>query len=165
MFGKDSPLTKEDIQYDPVKQEVTLKREKFDNLMKLVESLVCEAEASEARRVFASASARQAERETAALQILIDGVQQARVAIQDWLASPGNSIRELSTRANIPYATCHRFVTERLKTSEIGLSHLAKLTKAIESERPYLKRQKARHRGLVSAGKVAAGAPRTKPTT
>src|ERR1700693_4617749 len=103
MFGKDSPLTKEDIQYDPVKQEVTLKREKFDNLMKLVESLVCEAEASEARGVFALPSPRQAERETAALQILIDGVQQARVAIQDWLASPGNSIRELSTRANIPY--------------------------------------------------------------
>ncbi len=127
----DFPLTKKDVLYDPQKQEVTLKREKFDRLVAFVQDLLDRVESAEDARDFATHRARRAEASADILQALTTRVQESTAAIRHWLES--HSIKELSELTGIPYATCHRIVNERLGTRNVEFHHLADMLKVAAS--------------------------------
>jgi CheY-like chemotaxis protein len=156
MLGKDYPLTKDDIHYDPDKQEVTLKREKFDALIGFVKEMLANTNAVEDERDIASYRARKAEATSSVFESLMEKVSEASGDVQAWLASPEHTILDLSQRTGIPYATCHRIVRERIGTPELEVGHLAKLAKAIG---PDMAKNRIRRAPVTGDYKVVVGAP------
>lgn len=134
MLTKGFPLEKADIQYDPEKQEITLKREKFDAMIEFMRTLVERVEAVEDEKDIESYRIRRAEATGDVLQSFLSMAQEAGGSVERWLQAPEHSIRELSQRSGVPYATCHRIITERLKTDKIGIGELAKLLKVVEAD-------------------------------
>ncbi len=134
MLTKGFPLEKSDIQYDPDKQEVTLKREKFDAMIEFMRALVEQVEAAEDQKDIESYRARRAEASADVLTSFLSLAKEAGECVERWVDSPEHSIRELSQRAGVPYATCHRIITERLKTDKIEIGRLAKLLKVVEAD-------------------------------
>jgi hypothetical protein len=122
------PFDKSDVHYDASKGEVSLKREKFDELMRFVRDLLEETQETENERD--TARARQ-KRSAAAADQYAELLQDASRNVEQWLKS--NSIQELSRRTEIPYATCHRIVNERLNSAEVTVGNLGKILKAIGS--------------------------------
>ena len=122
------PFDKSDVHYDASKGEVSLKREKFDELMRFVRDLLQETQETENERD--TARARQ-KRSVAAADQYAELLQDANRNVEHWLKS--NSIQELSRRTDIPYATCHRIVSERLSSAEVTVGNLGKILKAIGS--------------------------------
>lgn len=120
------PFDKTDVQYDAGKGEVSLKREKFDELMLFVRGLVEEMQEMENERD--TARARQ-KRSTAAADRYTELLEEANRNVGHWLKS--GSIQELSRLTGIPYATCHRIVSGRLKSAEVTVSNLGKILKAV----------------------------------
>ncbi len=134
MLTKGFPLEKSDIQYDPDKQEVTLKREKFDAMIEFMRALAERVEAAEDEKDIESYRARRAEASGDVLTSLLSLAEEAGGNVERWLEAPEHSIRELSQRAGVPYATCYRIITERLKTDKIGIGELAKFLKVVEAD-------------------------------
>jgi len=128
--SKAFPLEKNDIQYNPMSEEVSIKREKFDAFVKYVQELQEKLEAAEDARDVAQYRARKEGKTADVLQALAEDVFQGTAAIRGWLAS-GHSLQELSTRTGIPYATCHRIVNERLGTPNVEIGHLQKMIAAV----------------------------------
>jgi CheY-like chemotaxis protein len=129
------PLEKSDIRYDPASQEVSMKRGKFDAFVGYTRGLVEQLEAAEDARDVAQYRARKAEKTADVLQMLTDVVFDGTRAVREWLKSPDNSIRELSERTGIPYATCHRIVNERFGTPNLEVGFLGKMLSAISRGR------------------------------
>jgi hypothetical protein len=139
MLGKEFPIQKNDVQYNPETQEVTLEREKFDRLVKYVGELVGRVEAAEDSRDVARYRARRAE---GILELLEASVQSGATAITDWVGQ--NSVKQLSERSGIPYATCHRIVTTRLDKTTVGLDQFLKMVEVVGgSETPVASKKKA----------------------
>ena len=120
------PFDKSDVHYDTSKGEVSLKREKFDELMRFVRDLLEETQEMENERD--TARARQ-KRSAAAADQYAELLQDASRNVEQWVKS--NSIQELSRRTEIPYATCHRIVNERLSSAQVTVGNLSKILKAI----------------------------------
>jgi len=156
MLGKDYPLTKDDIRYDPEKQEVTLKREKFDALIGFVKEMLAKTDAVEDERDIAGYRARKAEATSTVFEGLMEKVREVSGDVEAWLSAPQHTILDLSQRTGIPYATCHRIVTERIRTPEVEVGHLAKLAKAIE---PDMVKKPGRRQRMTGSYKVVVGAP------
>lgn len=131
---KAFPLEKSDIQYNATSEEVSIKREKFDAFVKYVQELQEKLEAAEDARDVAQYRARKEGKTADVLQALAEDVFQGTAAVRGWLAS-GHSLQELSTRAGIPYATCHRIVNERLGTPNVEIGHLQKMIAAVSRGR------------------------------
>lgn len=121
------PLEKSDIHYDPTTEEVSLKRDKFDAFVKYAGGLLEELESAEDAADFADFQARKAEKTSNLLQALLEDVAHGTAAIRRWLDSPNHSIRELSEKTGIPYATCYRIVNERLGTQDVEIGELNKM--------------------------------------
>jgi CheY-like chemotaxis protein len=131
---KTFPLEKSDIQYDPSSEEVSLKREKFDALVKYIQGLEEKLEAAEDARDVAQYRARKAGKTADVLQVLTEDVVKGTAAVRDWLGS-GHTLLELSERTGIPYATCHRIVSERLGTPNLEIGYLQKMVSAVSRDR------------------------------
>jgi CheY-like chemotaxis protein len=131
MIMENFPIKKDDIRYDPSSQEVTLKREKFDAFVKYVRELEEKLEASEDARDVANYRARKAENTSDVFQALNEDVLEGTTAVREWLGSSRHTIRELSLRTKIPYATCHRIVNERLGTPNVEIGHLRKMISVV----------------------------------
>ena len=125
------PLEKSDIHYDPSSEEVSMKREKFDAFVKYVQGLQEKLETVEDAGDVATYRARKAEKTSDVLQALTEDVLEGTAAVRQWLESPNHTIRELSARTGISYATCHRIVNERLGTPNVGIGHLNKMVSAV----------------------------------
>jgi hypothetical protein len=134
MFNAEFPIEKSDITYDPEKQEVTLKREKFDALIEFVGSLLARLEDVEDQRDIESYRARRAEVSAGVMENLLREVDGAREAVHQWLNERGHSILELSKRAGIPYATCYRIIRERLATDDMEIGKLAKIVEVVDQD-------------------------------
>lgn len=127
----DFPLRKEDIQYDPQREEVTVPRGKFDAFVRYVQALEEKLEAAEDERDVAEYRAQKAGKTADVLSLLIQNVEKATVAIRQWLEAPGHSLMELAERSRIPYATAHRIVNERLGTPKIEMGYLQSMVAAV----------------------------------
>src|SRR5271170_2802970 len=97
------PLEKKDVHYDAVKGEVSLKRDKFDDLMHFVRDLLEEAQELENERD--TARSRQ-KRAVATADLYAELLDDANKGVERWLEN--NTIQQLSRETGIPYATCHR---------------------------------------------------------
>ena len=128
--GREFPIGKSDIHYNPQTQEVTLRREKFDGLVSFVRELVADLERLHDQRDIARYQARRAQAAASIFECLVHDVEAGSLAIANWVST--HSIKQLSERTGIPYATCHRIITERLKASTIEVGDLAKLLHATE---------------------------------
>jgi hypothetical protein len=120
------PFGKKDVHYDSLKGEVSLKREKFDELMQFVRDLLEEAQGLENERDTARSRRRRAE---GAAQLYAELVEDANRGVEQWLE--GNSIQELSRETGIPYATCHRMVRRQLGRAEITMDALGKILRVV----------------------------------
>ena len=127
MLGKDFPIQKSDVHYNAETQEVTLPREKFDQLIGFVRELVGQVEAAEDQRDVARYRSRRAEGFLAALE---KEVQTGSNAIGDWVDA--HSVMQLSQQSGIPYATCHRMVRGQLEKSMVKLRDFFKLIKVVD---------------------------------
>jgi CheY-like chemotaxis protein len=138
------PLDKRDLHYDPSSGEVSMKREKFDAFVKYTQGLLEQLEQAEDARDFALYRARKAGQTTDVLEALREHVDEATAAIRGWLQAPGHSIQALSEKTEIPYATCHRIVNERLGTPKLEIGYLEEMVSGIakgrETYRPSAKR-------------------------
>jgi CheY-like chemotaxis protein len=123
------PFEKNDIQYDTVRGEVSLKREKFDDLIRFVRELLEATRDAENARDTARSRQRRAEDLAGAYTRM---VEQAIHSVKQWLHN--NSIQELSRQSGIPYATCHRIVNGRLQSEEIEVATLGKILKVVQQE-------------------------------
>jgi len=135
MKSRPFPLDKSDIRYDPSSEEVSVKREKFDALVRFVQALEEKLEAAEDARDVATYRARKAGKTSDVLQALTEDVLKGTAAVREWLGSRNHTIRELSTRTGIPYATCYRIVNERLGTPNVEIGHLNKMLSAVSRDR------------------------------
>lgn len=130
MKDQNLPIAKSDVYYNAATQEVTLRREKFDALIVYVQGLVEQVSAADDERDVAEYRERRAKASESLLQEMVaDVTQLAAKSVSRWLES--HSIRQLSERSGIPYATCHRIVNERLGGSKIDMETLGKLARAI----------------------------------
>ena len=130
MLGKDFPVTKSDVHYNSETREVTLKREKYDALVEYIRGLVRQLAATEDERDIAQYRARRANMsERVVQQMLQDSVVAASQSVSQWLES--HSIRELSKRTGISYATCYRIVNERMGTLQMDVGNLSKFVDAV----------------------------------
>jgi predicted transcriptional regulator len=127
-MDKTLPIEKKDIQYNPETQEVTLQREKFDNLMRFVRDVMKELDQVEEERDIAQYQSRRSEAAENVYKTLIDDMELASSAISKWVDS--HSIQELAKRSGIPYATCHRIVEGRLKHGSVSMNVFKKLLQA-----------------------------------
>ena len=124
------PFEKKDVHYDVGKGEVSLKREKFDELIRFVRDLLEEAQEAENGRDTARSRQRRAEAAADLLTTYAHLMVEADNSVRQWLTQ--NTIQELSRRSGIPYATCHRIVRERLQSGEVNLSMLGRILKAVQ---------------------------------
>jgi hypothetical protein len=131
MTPKKLPFESKDIHYDSVRGEVSLKREKFDNLIRFVQELLQESQEAENARDTARSRARRAETAAEVVTAYVDVVDKANKTIRNWVGK--NTIQELSRRSRIPYATCHRIVRERLQNAEVDVGTLEKMLQAVQS--------------------------------
>lgn len=134
MMTKTFPLEKKDIHYDPSSEEVSIKREKFDAFVRHVQTLEEKLEAAEDARDVAQYRARKAGKTADVLQALTEDVFKATAAVREWLHSH-HTIQELSDRTEIPYATCHRIINERLGTPNMEVGYLQRMTSAVSRHR------------------------------
>lgn len=124
------PLSKDDVQYDAAKGEVSLRREKFDQLMRFVQGLMAEAQEAEDARDTARARLRRARVETNIVTAYASVVAEAKQKVRQWLDE--NTIQELVNRTKIPYATCYRIVHERLPQSKVDLATFGEILKVAD---------------------------------
>jgi predicted transcriptional regulator len=129
MNTKQLPFEKSDIHYDTTKGEVSLKREKFDELIRFVQDLLKEAEQTENERDTARSRQRRAAQTADVVTAYADFMEEANSGIQHWLEN--NTIQELSRRTGIPYASCYRIVRERLGSAQITVDTLGKILKVV----------------------------------
>src|SRR5882762_9814088 len=132
---KAFPLEKNDIQYNPSSEEVSMKRAKFDAFVKYAQALEEKLEAAEDARDVANYRARKAGKTADVLQALTEDVLKGTAAVRTWLGEPSHTLLELSTRTGIPYATCHRIVNERLGTPNVEIGHLQQMISAVSRDR------------------------------
>jgi len=125
------PLDKKDVHYDAVRGEVSLKREKFDAMVQLIRDLLEETHQAENARDTALARRRRAETKANVLSAYADVMEEANQAIQSWVDE--NTIQELSRRTQIPYATCHRIIRERLPKGQVETGTVQKILKATQA--------------------------------
>lgn len=126
------PIEKSDIHWG--KDEVTMKREKFTALIKHLQEVSQKLVEAEDELSFQQYDTQQAENAANVFVGLSASLSETEAGIQRWLENPKNSIQELSRRTGIPYATCHRIVTERLATAQVETGQLKKLARAIGEE-------------------------------
>ncbi|MGB2605742.1 MAG: sigma-70 family RNA polymerase sigma factor [Candidatus Sulfotelmatobacter sp.] len=132
MKDKGFPIDRSDVHYNAETQEVTLPREKFDALIGYVRDLVERASAADDERDIAEYRERRAKVSESVLQeMLSDVADLAAKSVSRWLES--HSIRQLSERSGIPYASCHRIVSERLGASRVDMETLSRLAGAIRA--------------------------------
>src|SRR5271168_344370 len=129
MNTRQLPFEKSDIHYDPTKGEVSLKREKFDELIHFVRDLLEETQRAENERDTAHSRQRRAVDAASVTTAYADLVESANAGIRGWLQD--NTIQELSRRTGIPYASCHRIVRERLGSAQITVDALGKILKVV----------------------------------
>jgi Cro/C1-type HTH DNA-binding domain len=128
----ESPIEKSDIHWGT--DEVTMKRDKFEVLISYLQDVSERLVKAEDELSFQRYDTRKVKQEANVLLALSASLSETEEGIQRWLADPKNSIQELSRRTGIPYATCHRIVTERLADARIETGQLKKLAKAINEE-------------------------------
>ncbi len=126
------PIEKSDIRWG--KDEVTMKRAKFTALIKHLQEVSQRLVEAEDELSFQRHDARQAETEANVFLGLSASLSETEAGIRRWLKNPKNSIQELRRRTGIPYATCHRIITERLATAQVETGQLKKLARAIGEE-------------------------------
>jgi RNA polymerase sigma factor (sigma-70 family) len=132
MNDRDFPINKSDVHYNAATQEVTLPREKYDTLIGYVRDLVEQLSAADDEHDIAEYRERRAKASESVLQEMVSDVAElATKSVSRWLES--HSIRQLSERAGIPYATCYRIVNERLGASRVDMETLGKLAEAIQT--------------------------------
>lgn len=124
------PLEKKDIHYDPLRGEVSLKREKFDGMIQFIRDLMEETQRTENARDTAVARRRRADAKARVWSAYADVMEDANQAIRDWVND--NTIQELSRRAQIPYATCHRIIRERLSSGQVDVDTMKKMLKVTQ---------------------------------
>lgn len=129
MTKLELPVTKRDIHYDAERDEVTLKREKFDALVAFARDLARSAQDLENDTAIARYRGRRAQAESAILETLLQAVPTFGPMVRAWIDQ--HSIKQLSERAGIPYATCHRIVNERLPEGRIDMVELANILRVI----------------------------------
>jgi hypothetical protein len=135
--GPEFPIDKSDIEWRP--EDVTMKRDRFEALLAYVENVSKRLVDAEDELSFERYDTRKAKKEADVFSALSESLMETEEGIQQWLADPENSIQELSRRTKIPYATCHRIVTERLPHSRVETGQLKKIAKAIRDEPVKLK--------------------------
>ncbi|HKT46620.1 MAG TPA: helix-turn-helix transcriptional regulator [Candidatus Acidoferrales bacterium] len=123
------PIEKEDIRWGA--KEVTMERGKFEALLHYLQDVSERLVQAEDELSFQRHDTRKAEKAADVFLGLSASLSETKQAIQKWLDDPKNSIQELSRRTGIPYATCHRIVTERLEDARIETGQLQKLAKAV----------------------------------
>jgi CheY-like chemotaxis protein len=133
MLDKPFPIGKDDVKYNAQSQEVSLKREKFDELIKYISELTAEAEEADHARAAAQYRQRRASASNTILEQVLLGLAAGSKAIREWVDE--HSIKKLSERTGIPYATCHRLVTERLGNSKLSIKDLVTMLSKV-AERP-----------------------------
>src|SRR5579864_1212382 len=131
-MNKNLPIEKKDIQYNPHTQEVTLKREKFDELMGFVRDAMKELDEAEEAREIAEYRVRRSTSKENVYETIMDDLGLASNAITKWVDS--HSIQELSKRSGIPYATCQRIVDSRLKKERLSVRNFKSLLGAIKEK-------------------------------
>lgn len=149
MFNKEFPIDKSDVQYNPTTGEVSLKREKFDELIKFTQDLMEHAENAEDQRAAAQYRARRADASRTVLEAILQELAEGSRAIKEWVDE--HSIKKLSEKTKIPYATCHRIVTERLDASKVTIKDLVILLSKV-TDRPSRRMQMSPALGVVFAG-------------
>jgi CheY-like chemotaxis protein len=127
MTKQNFPIQKSDVHYDASSDEVTLKRDKFEAFVKYAHELMDKLEEAEDAGDVQRYRTRRAEQTGNVLQALTEDVLQGTAAVRRWLELPEHTIRELSTRTGIPYATCHRIVNERLGTPNVEIGYFKKM--------------------------------------
>jgi CheY-like chemotaxis protein len=128
MLSQDIPISKQDVQYNPDTQEVTLKREKFDALISFMRDLVERQQRADDLKDIAEYRVRKAESSDTVFSTIMKDLHLGWEIVDKWLKS--HSIKDLSERTGIPYATCYRIVTERRPTRKVSVDAFAKLVKA-----------------------------------
>lgn len=131
MKSMNLPFDKKDVHYDASKGEVSLKREKFDELIRFVRDLLDQVQEAEDSRDTALSRQRRAEVAADLLTTYSHLTAEAGKCVQVWVEQ--NTIQELSRRSGIPYATCHRIVRERLQSGEVELGLLGKILKVVQT--------------------------------
>ncbi len=126
---REFPIEKSDIHWGT--EEVTMERDKFEALIGYLQDVSQRLVEAEDELSFQRYDTRKAEKAADVFLGLSASLSETEEGIQRWLADPKNSIQELSRRTEIPYATCHRIVTERLADARIETGQLKKLAKAI----------------------------------
>lgn len=129
MKTKQLPLKKNDVTYNAANREVSLKVEKFDELMKFIQELLEQSQSAENARDTARARQRRAEASTDVVAAYAQIVDEANRKVQSWVDE--NTIQELSRRSKIPYATCHRIVRERLPNAKIEVGTLGEILQVV----------------------------------
>jgi hypothetical protein len=126
------PITKKDIQYSSENNEVTLKREKFDELMGFLRDALVELETARDEQHLAQFEARRFAAAESISSVILDDLEAGTNAISKWASE--HSIQELSQKTGIPYATCHRIVMTGLPKKNVRLKDYAKLVKAVSTQ-------------------------------
>jgi|SRR5579863_9249613 len=129
MNAKQLPFEKSDVHYDATKGEVSLKREKFDELIRFVRDLLKQTQQAENERDTARSRQRRSAEAADVATAYADLVENANVGIRGWLQN--NTIQELSRRTGIPYASCHRIIRERLGSAQVSVDALGKILKVV----------------------------------
>lgn len=129
MNQTEFPIEKSDIHWGA--EEVTMKRDKFEALIRYVQDVSQKLVQAEDELSFQRYDTRKAEKAADVFLGLSASLGETKEAVQKWLANPKHSIQELSRRTGIPYATCHRIITDRLADGRIETGQLKKLARAI----------------------------------
>src|SRR5215510_8650161 len=143
------PINKNDVRYDPETQEITLKRERFDQLLNFIRQTVEKLEAAEDARDIAEYRAKRAAASQTVFQTILDDLEAGSKKISKWADT--HSIKQLSERSGIPYATCHRIVTERLAKQNVHMADFVRLVEAAESTEAMGPKKLAVDRVLIGA--------------
>ena len=141
MLSENFPIQADDVKYNAATQEVTLAREKFDQLIEFVRELIVQMEKAEDARDIAQYETDRSEEtltryEAGHAKGLLKGLEQdvqvGSKIIADWVKE--HSIVELSQRSGIPYTTCHRMINDRLERSRVELRDFFKLIQVAEDQ-------------------------------
>lgn len=126
-MNKTLPLTRNDVTYNSETGEVTLTREKFDQLMGFLRDTLQELENEQDSKRVAEFDARRANAAEKIYEVLLEDMEIGSQAITKWVEE--HPISELAQRSGIPYATCHRIVNSGLPKKTVRLKDYAALLK------------------------------------
>jgi hypothetical protein len=128
------PITKKDIHYSSETGEVTLKREKFDELMVFLRKTLQELENTRDEKILADFEARRASASENLAKVILNDLEAGSNAISKYLIK--HSKTELAKKAGIPYATCHRILETGLASKNVRLRDYANLVRAAAHDTP-----------------------------